>query len=203
MIPDMNACQPVLIVNSAEPMVREFVDPLTTLVHQSGYDYHLVEYRELVNLELDQYSAIILSGSPCGNDIVDHHLSWFDFLEWWKKPLLGICAGHHLVGSYFGSRLIRESEKEIGTVNVELVQYDPVFEGLSNNFQAEAMHHDSITLPDGFTVLARTRSCRNVVMKRNGYVWYTFQFHPEIRNRKIIENFLALSLGINKKDGQQ
>ena len=106
--------------------------------------------------------------------------------------MLGICAGHHITGRLYGAEVIRDKEKEVGDLLVYIDRRDPVFESYSDKFLATQNHHDSITLPEDFVLLAHTTKCRNSMMKHKDKPLYTMQFHPEILNRKLIENFIGL-----------
>jgi GMP synthase (glutamine-hydrolysing) len=68
-----------------------------------------------------------------------------------------------------------------------------LFADVQNSFCATAMHHDSISLPTGFTLIATTSACYNQGMKKNDRPWYSFQFHPEIDNEWLIKRFLFLA----------
>ncbi|MBN1924336.1 MAG: hypothetical protein JW798_00745 [Prolixibacteraceae bacterium] len=182
----------LLIINSAEPHIREFVDPLVNIALKSGADPFIEEFSNLPEVNLESFDGLIISGSPCGDDIVEHHLPYFQWLKEYRKPLLGICAGHHITGVLFGSELYRSKEVEIGEILVEILKPYPLFRNMPEKFTARTMHHDSISLPLGFELIAFSSTCRNQVMKRTGHDFYTLQFHPELMNQQIIMNFVKI-----------
>ena len=107
----------LLVINNAEKGITEFVEPITVLLEEAGVQWETAEYQEIPVQQVQQltgYSGILLSGSPCGDDIVDHHQPWFQWVKTCPVPILGFCAGHHIIGKMYGSRLMRSVEVEIG-----------------------------------------------------------------------------------------
>ena len=143
-----------------------------------------------------RFDGVILSGSPQGNDIVEHHSGYFKWIKTYEKPVFGICAGHHITGFLFGSKILRSVEPESGDFEVEIVKQDPIFEGLSATIKVKQMHNDSISLPEKFELLATSETCKVQLMKHKKYPLYTCQFHPEFYNIRLIQNFIKLC---NKK----
>jgi GMP synthase (glutamine-hydrolysing) len=180
----------ILIVNSAEPGIKEFVEPLHKIVSEAGMISIPAEYMESQETDFSLIDGIILSGSPQGDDIVEHHLPFFQWLKEIEKPVLGICAGHHITGCLFGSELLRSKEPESGDFEIKILKDDPLFSGLPQKITVKQMHNDSITLPEDFELLATSRTCKNQLMKHKNKPLYTCQFHPEYYNQDFIRNFL-------------
>jgi len=184
----------ILIVNNAEPGIREFTDPLERIVTESGAQPIFAEYENCIQLDLDNFSGVILSGSPKGDDIVEHHAPYFQWMKKIEIPVFGICAGHHIAGFLFGSELLRSIEPESGDVNVQIIEDDPLFAGIGKSMLVREMHNDSITLPADFELLATSDTCKNQLMKHKQKPLYTCQFHPEFNNPELITNFIRLCL---------
>lgn len=182
----------ILLINSAEPHIREFVAPIEEIVKQAGKSHQLLEYRQLINHPIEKYSGVIISGSPQGDDIIESHQPYFQWIKNFNKPILGICAGHHIIGYMYGSVIYSSKEIEKGEIDIEIKSDVPIFKGYHRRFKGHAMHNDSISVPEGFEIIASTSVCNNQAMKKVDKEWYTLQFHPEIANHKIIENFLNL-----------
>lgn len=181
----------ILIINNAEPGINEFVEPLQKIVREERMKSILVEYADAPDFEFTAVDGILLSGSPQGDDIVEHHLPYFRWLKETDKPVLGICAGHHITGFLFGSHLLRSEEPEAGDFEIEILKDDPLFSGLSQKITVKQLHNDSITLPNDFELLATSRTCKNQMMKHKTKPLYTCQFHPEFYNQDLIRNFFA------------
>lgn len=189
----------ILIINNAEAGITEFTDPLERIVSETGLPFETIDYSNCREYDFNAVAGVILSGSPQGNDIADHHLPYFEWMKTFDKPVLGICAGHHIAGRLFGARLLRSEEPESGKSDVELLKDDPLFFGLPQKIAVKQMHNDSISLPPGFELLATSKTCHNQLMKHGQKPLYTCQFHPEYYNQDLIQNFIKI-VEIKKSD---
>ncbi|MBT3382280.1 MAG: hypothetical protein HN778_13815 [Prolixibacteraceae bacterium] len=182
----------ILIVNNAEPGITEFVQPIEKIIKQVGSASVFIEYKSCLNFNFDEFDGAILTGSPHGDDIIEHHLPYFRWIQNFNKPILGICAGHHITGFIYGAKILRSKEPESGDFEIQVMKIDPIFNRLSNTFIAKQMHNDSITMPENFELLATSETCKNQLMKHKQKPIYTCQFHPEFYNHKLLENFVAI-----------
>lgn len=182
----------IIIVNNAEPGIRNFAIPIENVIAEAGSTSIFIEYANCSDFNFDEIDGAILTGSPQGDDIVDHHSPYFRWIQTFEKPVLGICAGHHITGFMYGSTLLRGNEPESGDHQIEIVKSDPLFIGLPITFMVKQMHNDSITLPINFELLASSKTCYNQVMKHKHKPLYTCQFHPEFYNHLLISNFIKL-----------
>jgi len=182
----------IVLVNNAEPGITEFAKPIEKIISDAGSEFVFIEYKDCINFKFDDFDGAILTGSPQGDDIVEHHLPYFKWIQNFDKPVFGICAGHHITGFMFGAETIRSQEPESGDFEVEIIKQDPIFKGLSKPLKVKQMHNDSITLPDEFELLATSKTCRNQLMKHKEKPIYTSQFHPEFYNSDLILNFIGL-----------
>ncbi|RIH66744.1 hypothetical protein D1164_03880 [Mariniphaga sediminis] len=184
----------ILIINNAEPGISEFSKPLERIVSETDINFHFetIEYPDCQTIRFKSADGILLTGSPQGNDIVEHHLPYFTWLKTNEIPVLGICAGHHITGYIFGAKLYRSKEPESGDYEVETVMDDPIFSGMPQKFKVKQMHNDSISLPSDFKLLATSKTCKNQIMKHWEKPIYTCQFHPEFYNHDLVRNFLRI-----------
>lgn len=182
----------ILLINSAEPEVRNFVEPIENILRKNSTNYITVEYGNLLITKVEDFDSVIISGSPQGDDIIESHQPFFQWIKTFKKPILGICAGHHIIGYMFGAAIYNSQEIECGEIEINVLKPSPIFNNLSNTFKGIAMHNDSISVPEGFELIASTQTCNNQAMKKRDLDWYTLQFHPEIENPEIILNFIDL-----------
>ena len=111
-------------------------------------------------------------------------------MKTFRGAVLGICAGHQLMGKLFGADLIRDQEAEDGLMSVQITQADPIFEGHEKELTAEQQHNDSITLPEDFDLIATSSKCRVQAMRHKERPLYSVQWHPEKSNPEIISNFI-------------
>jgi len=182
----------LLIVNNAEKGITEFVEPFQRIITEAGAASDVIEYEETLTTNMSAYDGIILGGSPRGDDIVDHHFPYFQWIKTCDVPLFGICAGHHITGKLYGAKLLRSVEKEVGENYLFIEQKDPIFRGFPERFLVWQNHHDSITLPNDFLLLAHSENCKAAMVKHRSKPLYTTQFHPEVLNKNLILNFIEI-----------
>ncbi len=146
--------------------------------------------------------AIILSGGPASVD--ESSAPKFDasILDI-DVPVLGICYGHQLLAKVHGGRVERADHREFGSAELKIE--NPV--GILKRFDAgEATevwmsHGDAVTqLPEGFVVLASSKSSPNCVVANLTKRHFGIQFHPEVvhskRGKDVLEAFLFDVAGI-------
>lgn len=184
--------QKLVLINNAEPGITEFATPIEEIVEKAGSTSVFIEYADCLDFNFDGFDGAILTGSPQGDDIVEHHLPYFRWVETFKKPVFGICAGHHIAGFLYGAEILRNKEPESGDYEIEQIKDDPIFYGLPAKFKVKQMHNDSISVPKDFTLLATSKSCKNQLMKHKRKPLYTCQFHPEFYNPEMIKNFIQI-----------
>jgi GMP synthase (glutamine-hydrolysing) len=182
----------ILIINSAEPDILEFSTNIERILEKYEALSITIHYREAPLFDFSKISGVIISGSPQGNDIAETHQAHFQWLKDFQKPLIGICAGHHVLGCLFGAEYFYGKESESGLHSVEITSEDEIFRGLPTFLEVFQMHNDSISLPNNFIQLARSSACKNQAMRHVSKPLYTFQFHPEYLNHEIFSNFINI-----------
>lgn len=123
-----------LLINNAEKGITTFVNPIVKIIDDLGFTSVIIQYKDCLKTDKECFDGIILSGSPQGNDIVEHHLPWFKWLKNYKKPVLGICAGHHIAGFLYKSKLLRGEEAESGDFFVDISNSDPILNSMPLSF---------------------------------------------------------------------
>ncbi len=108
----------------------------------------------------------------------------------WRRGVktLGICLGAQLMARALGCRVYRGDQKEIGWYDIELTEEgrrDALLLGFPEKLKVFHWHGDTFELPEGSTLLARSRLFENqlVRMERN---WYAVQFHLELTEGMIL-----------------
>ena len=163
---------------------REFVLPISEIL---GKNEHDIIYFEDCS-ELSGYDKIII----CGTSLQDFsYIEWLpffdDLLKKYTGPILGICSGMQILTSIFGTSGLIDNV-EIGLVEVKTLESNKLFRG---KFQAYNLHNYSVQDCDKFTVLAKSETSIQAVKHVNREI-YGISFHPEVRNEKIISNFLKI-----------
>lgn len=152
-----------------------------------------LQSRPLGDFRIDDYSGIVLGGSPFNNsDEVKSELQQrveadvariMDEVLERDFPLFGACYGIGAVGTSIGALVDPTYGETASVVAISLTdegKVDPVLEGMPPTFQSMVGHKDAITsLPDRAVLLASGEACP-VQMFRVGKNVYATQFHPEL-----------------------
>ena len=153
------------------------------------------------NFKIENYNAIILSGSPFSVRAEDAPHPDLSNIKG-KIPLLGVCFGAQFMAHNFGGKVAASNTREYGRANLSFVKENELFfEGVSEGSQVWMSHSDTIVgLPENCELIASTHDVKNAAFKINGESTFGIQFHPEVYHSKdglkILENFLVKISGI-------
>jgi len=162
---------------------------------ESGLHRIRLTHRPLGDIDLSQWSGIVLGGGPYNvsdepgaksptQRRVEVELAGLlaeviarDF------PFLGCCYGVGTLGSAAGAVVDRSHSEPVGAITVELTAQgrdDPLFAGLPDSFDAFGGHKEAASsLPSHVACLASSADCP-VQAFRVGTNVYATQFHPEL-----------------------
>ena len=149
-----------------------------------------------VNFKIENYKAVILSGSPFSVRAEDSPKPDLSLIKG-KLPLLGVCFGAQFMAQNFGGKVEASEIREYGRANLNFINSnDLFFEKVSAGSQVWMSHSDTITkLPENCELLASTSDVKNAAFKFKNEKTYGIQFHPEVYHSKdglkILENFLV------------
>ena len=143
---------------------------------------------------LDQFKAIVLSGSPFSVNQKDSpRINLESFLG--QKPVIAICYGAQLIAKTLNGNVENSNSREYGRASLSFIDSEcKLFENIKTNNQVWMSHADTITsLPDGAKLIASTDSVENAAYCIESLNLYALQFHPEVfhseNGLKIFENF--------------
>ncbi len=161
-----------------------------------------VEKAPLGPVDLDEWSGVILGGSPFNastpreekSDLqrrVEADLAaLLDEVVARDFPFLGACYGIGTLGTHQGGVVDPTYAEPVGPVRVELTaagRRDPLCAGLPAAFDAFVGHKEAIAvMPPSAVLLATSGSCP-VQMFRIGENMYATQFHPELDGQGLEE----------------
>jgi GMP synthase (glutamine-hydrolysing) len=141
-------------------------------------------------------SALILSGGPASVSAPNAPSLDPEVLNW-GLPILGICYGMQLLAQIKGGRVAPAQDREYGRTELFTVADCPLWEGISGQkgLKVWMSHGDKVlTVPAGFTVLARTDRVDVAAMADVQHRIYALQFHPEVVHTEdgdtILRNFI-------------
>lgn len=163
----------------------EFVLPIVSIIRKR--QHFLIKHRsELNSKDIDDCERIILSGTALKDNDFLGHVEDFGWIRKCDKPVLGICAGMEVIGLVFGSSL--QNCFEIGMKEIHLTRKNMLF---SSPFKAYELHSHSLQPSEDFDALAESENCVQAMQHREKSI-YGVLFHPEVRNREIMERFIVL-----------
>ena len=147
-------------------------------------------------LNIEEYKAVILSGSPFSvraDDAPHPDLSKIRG----KKPVLAVCYGAQYFAHFSGGEVAPSNTREYGRANLSYVKEGEKF--LFNIFKGSQVwmsHSDTIKhLPTNGVLLASTHDVENAAYRIEGEDTYGIQFHPEVYHstdgKQLLENFLV------------
>lgn len=108
-----------------------------------------------------------------------------DFIRTNTAPMLGICAGFHLISRAFGSEIVPmdDAAGEFGYREISVRRKHPLLRGLGEHFTCMQLHSYTISaVPDGFECLASTRECPLQMIAHRERAIVGMQFHPELQD---------------------
>jgi len=146
------------------------------------------------DLNLDDYSAIIVGGSPFDISTPEVRKSTIqkkieaDFNQLLEQvvardfPFLGACSGNGLLGNYLGTRISTRYGEAVGCVTLDITEagkQDYLLRDFPDQIDVLLGHKEAVdTLPAGATLLMTGSGCP-VQMFRIRENVYATQFHPE------------------------
>lgn len=178
-----------------------FVYNIVHAVEKLGYELDVVRNDKITVEEVGAYDKIILSPGPgipseagilC--DVIRSYGS--------TKSLFGICLGEQAIGEVYGAELINLDSVFHGVATtINVVESDPIFEGLGGQFEAGRYHSWCVSkknFPESELEITALDNEQDMIMalRHRRYDVRGVQFHPESiltsMGEKIIENWLKM-----------
>lgn len=154
-----------------------------------------------------RFAGVIITGSASS---VTERAPWILRAETYlagmveaEQPLLGICFGHQLLGQALGGLVERNPRgREMGTVELRILQDDPLLDRSITPALAHATHVDSVTvLPPGARVLATTELEPHAALRFGERAWGV-QFHPEF-DELVMSEYIQTRSELLRQEGRE
>ncbi len=164
-------------------------------------DYTTARLSEVV-LQRDP-DVVILTGSNFMLAKSDTRMVFQQEMDLVRKielPFLGICFGHQLIGTAYGSKVIDLGHTVRDFKEVRLLRNDPLFDGLPRLIKVSESHRQILnSVPEEFRNLAESATSPVEAIVHESRPIYGVQFHPERTDenhphgRAILQNFLKIA----------
>ncbi len=171
----------------------EFVHPVRDALLKAGQTCSTMHYTSVSDAVLEEHDRIILCGTALMDNGFAQNISAFSWLEDFDRPVLGICAGMQAISAVFGGNIIRQPA--IGLEEIEIVRDSPLL-GPPRVIEGYMLHNYAATLPEDFVLLAGRAKAAQAFLHSTRPL-YGIIFHPEVRNRWILERFASYRKGFS------
>jgi len=176
----------------------EFVDPVVSTLRKTGAEIKVLHYSELtsdqnskhLSRDLLECDGIVLCGTAIQDNVYAGEMKRFSWIKDpnYRKPILGICAGMQVIASAFGGKII--PRLAIGIDKVDIIR-DTELLGEPRQIEGYHLHNYGVTLPEGFQLVAGSPQKLDAFHHESRLI-YGLIFHPEVRNKWILQKFKNL-----------
>lgn len=155
--------------------------------------FEFISYTDLISKETYEKvlksDGLILSGSRLYLSTIEDQKKMENVLRLiqdFKKPILGICFGHHLIGHLFGFKIDYLDSIDSETDKVISLDFNPPLFGYKT-MNVHENHKQEIKYAEGFDEIfdlyASSEECKIQAIKHKKRPIYGVQFHPETSAR--------------------
>ena len=171
----------------------EFVHPVRQTLQRAGCNCRVMHYTDF-RIDDAEGCGVILCGTALMDNGYAENLSAFSWLADFPGPALGICAGMQVIAAVYGGGIV--SQPAIGLERIEILEPSPLL-GEPRAIEGYMLHNYAASLPEGFSLLAGCAGAAQAFRHKSRPI-YGIIFHPEVRNRWILEGF-ACRLAHNRQ----
>jgi len=163
----------------------EFVKPIEDVLKRNEIEFESTHYKNLTDEIIQKAEKIIISGTSLKDNEFLKDISDFSWIKKFDKSILGICGGMHILGLTLGGEL--KKQQEIGLTDINFKEEFLGIIGMRQVYELHNFYVESKT----FDTFAESKNCPQAIKhKKNPF--YGVLFHPEVRNKDILINFVHL-----------
>ncbi len=163
----------------------EFVKPIENILKQNKIGFFTMHYSKLSMKIINSSEKIIICGTSLQDNEFAEDISKFKWIKDCEKPILGICAGMQIISLVFGGKLDKKPE-----VGFYKENFTKEFLGLKGEHEVYHLHNNYITFPKEFESFTESKILQAIKHKTKNI--FGVLFHPEVRNKELILNFINL-----------
>ena len=180
-------------------LVLDFGSQYTQLIARRVRESNV--YSEILPWDIDETKikelepkGIILSGGP--NSVTKSFTPRIPQIVFdLSIPILGICYGMQTLAEQMGGHVVSVDQKEFGHSELKILNDSKLFNEVNKKLNVWMSHGDQVQdLPDGFKLLASTKTAPIAAMQHETLPYYAIQFHPEVthtnQGQEILNNFI-------------
>ena len=180
-------------------LVLDFGSQYTQLIARRVRESDI--YSEILPWDIDETKikelepkGIILSGGP--NSVTKSFTPRIPQIVFdLSIPILGICYGMQTLAEQMGGHVVSVDQKEFGHSELEILNDSKLFNEIDKKLNVWMSHGDQVQdLPDGFKLLASTKTAPIAAMQHETLPYYAIQFHPEVthtnQGQEVLNNFI-------------
>jgi len=177
----------ILIISTCKEKIHEleFVKPIENILKEQDIKFFTRYYKDLKKGDFSNAKKIIISGTSLKDNNFIKDVNYFRFIINLNKPILGICAGMQIIALTFSGRI--KKKQEIGFYKENFTKE---FLGLKGEQEVYHLHNNYVSLPREFLSFTLGKIPQSIKHKEKDI--YGVLFHPEVKNKKLIENFIKL-----------
>ncbi len=179
----------ILLINICKEKLHylEFVKPIEDILKKAKVAYFIKGYKEVQNLDLEKCENVIICGTSLkDNEFIENARTRFSWIKSFEKPLLGICGGMQIIGAVFGANAGKKTE-----IGYFKERFDKKFLGLFEEQEVYHLHNNFIYTPMHFEEYTVSSEVSQAIKHKEKEI-YGVLFHPEVRQKALIENFSKL-----------
>jgi GMP synthase (glutamine-hydrolysing) len=168
----------------------EFVKPIENILTENKINFFTKHYSKLSKTDFKKADKIIICGTSLKDLDYINHLTKFNWIRDFEKPILGICAGMQIIAKIFaeGKNILDRTE-----IGMTPIKFEKEFLGISEgNFECYELHQVGIIkVGKNFDVYAKSNKGIQAIKHKRKQI-YGVLFHPEVRNKNLIINFCKI-----------
>ena len=176
----------ILLISTCSEKLHEleFVNPVKEIVKEN---YLVKHYDDVCEKDLDNSEKVIICGTSLKDNKFLKDVEKFRWLKHFEKPVLGICAGSHIIKLVFGGE--KKRIKEIGQI---FIKFNKEFFGLSGVQKVYSLHQLFVNSRE-FEIFGSSERCDQAFKHKKKNI-YGVLFHPEVFNKNLIRNFVEIKI---------
>ena len=161
----------------------EFIKPIEGTIKNTGMSFTSIHYKNLTKEYLNTTDKIIISGTSLKDNTFLKDIERFTWIKTYEKPLLGICGGMQLIATAFQEEILNGQE-----IGLQTITYNKEFLGEMGEKEVYGLHNNFVNAKI-FEIIARSGKYPQAIKHPQRPI-YGVLFHPEVRNKNMIEYFI-------------